>query len=129
MKNFLLEREQYYLDNINPSLNICKIANSPLGVQRDISFSINLSKARRGKKQKVNLLKNKTIPKFITSESILKVSSRSVGIKVKIFNSSNNLVNQFPTLTNAAKHLGVSHRTIGLILKIGVSYANFTYKF
>lgn len=33
-KKTLLEKEQYYLDNINPSLNICKVANSPLGIKR-----------------------------------------------------------------------------------------------
>jgi group I intron endonuclease len=32
----LLETEQYYLDNINPSLNICKIAKSSLGIKRNV---------------------------------------------------------------------------------------------
>ncbi len=53
-KKILLQREQYYLDIINPSLNICKIAGSPLGIKHGASFSKNLSKARRGKKNKVN---------------------------------------------------------------------------
>ena len=33
-------------------MNICKIADSPLGVKRKLLFSINLSKAIRGKKNK-----------------------------------------------------------------------------
>ena len=49
-KKFLLEKEQYYLNFIKPSLNICKIAGSPLGIKHDTMFSENLSKARRGKK-------------------------------------------------------------------------------
>ena len=47
-REILLLREQYYLDNINPSLNVCKKADSPLGVKRNKMFSINLSKSRRG---------------------------------------------------------------------------------
>jgi len=34
----LLSREQYYLDNINPSLNSRKKASSPLGKKRTIKF-------------------------------------------------------------------------------------------
>jgi group I intron endonuclease len=47
-KKAILKREQYYLDNINPSMNICKMAGSPLEVKRNI-ISTNLSKTR-GKK-------------------------------------------------------------------------------
>lgn len=127
-KNILLQREQYYFNLIYPSLNICKIAGSPLGVKHGFTFSINLSKARAGKKIKAGKLKRIT-PKFITSDTILKLSSRSTGIKVKIFDKSNNLVNEFPTMTSAAKYSGVSVRTIRRILNSGISYDNYTYKF
>lgn len=127
-KNILLQREQYYFNLIHPSLNICKIAGSPLGVKHGFTFSINLSKARAGKKIKVGKLKRIT-SKFITSDTRLKLSSRSTGIKVKIFDKSNNLVNEFPTMTSAAKYSGVSVRTIRRILNSGISYDNYTYKF
>lgn len=32
----LLQREQYYLDTINPIFNICKIAGSPLGIKKSL---------------------------------------------------------------------------------------------
>lgn len=128
-KKILLEREQYYLNNINPSLNICKIAGSPLGIKHGISFSINLSQARRGKKNNVKLLNKSNRLKVIKSETKLKLSCRSQGISVKIFDQSNNLVNQFPTMTSAAKYLCVSDRTIRRILETGKSYDNYTYKF
>lgn len=35
---FLTIREQYYLDKLNPSFNICKIAGSSLGVKRSEAF-------------------------------------------------------------------------------------------
>lgn len=34
----LLEREQYYIDNLKPKLNIAKIAGSPLGITRSEKF-------------------------------------------------------------------------------------------
>jgi hypothetical protein len=129
-KKTLLEREQYYLDNINPSLNICKIADSPLGVERSTMFSLNLSRSRRGKKKKLGLrVNNNNIPKFVTSEARIKISLRCKGVMVKIFDKSNNLVNAFPTLTSAAKYLGINTKTISMIFKTGKSYDNFVYIF
>jgi hypothetical protein len=122
-----LEREQYYLNNINPSLNICKLAGSPLGIKHGISFSKNLSKARRGKKNNVNNIN--TMSRITTYETRLKLSYRSSGIKVKIFDESNNLINEFPTMMSAAKFIGVSDRTISRIYNTGISYDNYTYKF
>lgn len=127
----LLLREQYYLDNIDPSLNTCKMADSPLGVKRDKMFSINLSKSRRGKRKKLDTKVNKinNITKIVTSETRLLISSRCQGVSVKIFDKSNNLVNEFPTITSAAKHFGVDNKTISMIYKTGKSYDDYTYKF
>jgi hypothetical protein len=63
------------------------------------------------------------------SEIKFKLASRSQGISVKIFDHSHNLVNQFPTMTSAAKYLGVSDRTIRRVLDTGKSYDNYIYKF
>jgi len=35
------------------------------------------------------------------------MSSRSHGINVKVFDKSNNLINEFPTITSGAKHFDV----------------------
>jgi hypothetical protein len=131
-KKTLLEREQYYLYNINPSLNICTRANSALGgVKRDIMFSINLNKSKRGKSKKVGIRVNNinNISKVVTPETLLKISSRCKGVSVKIFDKSNNLINQFPTITSTAKYSGVDNKTISMIFKTGKSYDNFVYKF
>lgn len=127
-KRILLDREQYYINLINPSLNLCKIAGSPLGIKHGITFSKNLSMARRGKKNTTNKLKV-TTPKDITSDTRLKLSSRSSGIKVKLFDNLNKLIKEFPTMTSAAKYIGVSDRTIRRILNTGISYDNYIYKF
>ena len=129
IKNVLLKREQYYLDNVNPSMNICKIAGSPLGIKHGTTFSKNLSEARRGKQNNINKSEIKLKPKNTTLETRLKLSCRSQGIRVKIFDSSNILVNEFSSMTSAAKFLGVSDRTVRRILSTGVSYDNFVYEF
>lgn len=128
IRKVLFGKEQYYIDNINPSLNICRIASSPLGIKHGISFSINLSKARRGKKNKATNYKP-TATKFTLPDTILKLSSRSKGIKVKIIDVSNNIVKEFTTLTSAAKYRGVSNRTMARILNSGISYDDFSYEF
>lgn len=128
-KKTLLLREQYYLDKINPSLNTCKIANSPLGVKRNVMFSVNLSKARRGKNYNKTAKLIKANNKIITNETILKLSARYAGIKVKIYDKHNNLVKEFPTIASTAKYIGVSRTTITRILNTGISYDDYIYKF
>jgi NUMOD1 domain/GIY-YIG catalytic domain len=124
-----ISREQHYIDILKPEYNICKTAGSPLGVKRDITFSINLSKAKRGKKYDIKVNNIKIIPIIMTPEAKLNMSLRAGGVSVKIFDKSNNLVNEFPTMLSAAKYLGVTHKTIRNRFNTGKSYDNFTYKF
>lgn len=124
-----MEKEQYYLDNINPSLNSCKLANSPLGVKRNKIFSINLSKARKGKKIRKSSIENNNIVRLITPETKSKISLRNKGVSVKIWDKLNNFVQEFPTLTRAAKFLGVSTKTISRIYQTGESFDDLIYEF
>jgi hypothetical protein len=107
---------------------LCKIAGTPLGLKHGFAFRKNLSEAKRGKKNIMKKL-NFTKPKFITSQTILKLSSRSQGIKVKLFDNLNNFIREFPTMTSAAKYTGISGKTIRRILNTGISYDDYIYKF
>jgi group I intron endonuclease len=127
-RKLLLEREQYYLNEIKPSLNVCKIVNSPLGVKRNLTFSKNLSKARRGKTNKSPSRVNSR-PKTITKETKSLISLRCQGVRVKVFDQGNNLIKEFPTITSAALHFGVNNKTISRINKTGKSYDDYIYKF
>lgn len=49
-KSLLIEREQFYLDSLNPEYNICKIAGSSLGVKRTPEQIENISKSHLGQK-------------------------------------------------------------------------------
>ena len=67
-------------------------------------------------------------PKIFTIETRLKMSLRTHGVKVKILDKYNNLVNKFPTMTSVAKHFNVSCRTIGRYLDKDRPYNGFTFK-
>lgn len=50
LKENLIKREQWWLDNVNPFYNICKVANSSLGVKRTLEFREKMSQRQLGVK-------------------------------------------------------------------------------
>lgn len=69
------------------------------------------------------------LPKIVTSYTKLKLSSRSQCVKVKIFDSSKNFINEFPNIKSAAQYVGVNYTTISKIYNTGISYDNYLYVF
>lgn len=145
----LVEREQYYLDILKPKYNILKAANSRLGSLHSLetkalmslklkginnpSFGKTLSQEVRMKISESNKafwlkVKFKREIKPKTPETLSKMSLRTHGVSVKVFDISNNLVKTFPTMTSAAKHFGLSINTISRIENKG-TYDNFIFKF
>ena len=130
IKRVILDREQYYLDLLNPSLNACKIANSPLGIKRNKNFSINLSLAKRGKKHNKPRITVNIAPKICTTtETRLKMSERARGVSVKVLDKFNNIIKEFPNMKAAADYFNVGVGTISRIFRTGVSYDDYNYKF
>ena len=127
-RQIILNKEQFYIDKINPSLNSCKIANSPLGIKRNLAFSIKMSKARRGKGKKWNINKNKII-KIVTETTKSKIALNNQGFNVKIFNKFNNLIHEFPSIRSTAKFFKVDPKTIHNIYRTGKSFDDYIYKF
>jgi len=135
----LIEREQYYINNLKPKYNICKIANSRLGTKQSIETKKLMSLKSRGKnngnfgkKAKEETIKKITknfINKNISNETKLKLSLRNQGINVKLFDCSNNFINEFPNMRSAAKYLGITVDTIRKIYETGISYDEYIYKF
>lgn len=72
--------------------------------------------------------KLKSIPRVITSDTRSKLASRSKGVSVKVYGKYNNLVNIFSTLKSAAKHFGVSCRTIHENLNTNIPHNNLIFK-
>jgi group I intron endonuclease len=134
-KEFLINREQYYIDLFKPEYNILKKAGSRLGHKASYATRKLMSIVSRGRKfprtelrirSKINV--NNT-PKVITSDTKLKLSLRGQGVNVKVFDKENNLIYSFPSLVTAAKHLGVRPETISKILNKGISYDEYIYNF
>ena len=128
--NVLIKREQYYLDTLKPEYNILKIANSRLGSKQSEATKIKISISNKGKhkdflgkthtyesRQMMSLslksiVRKKNIPRIVTSETRLKLSLRSQGVPIKVFNTSNKFIKEFPTITSAAKYFDVSNRSL-----------------
>jgi hypothetical protein len=50
--------------------------------------------------------------KKATEETKLLMSLRCKGVPVKVYDKSNNLINEYPAITSTAKCFGLSNRTI-----------------
>src|SRR6266566_3352286 len=101
-----------------PEYNISKTAGSILGFKHSMEARKKMSMASRGRKSseetklKLSLAtggnKNPMFGKHHTNESKLKLSLISLGLIIKVYDSSNNLINIFPSITKTAKFFNVS---------------------
>lgn len=48
-KNDIINREQYYIDILNPEYNLCRVAGSSLGLKRSEETKKLIGEARRGR--------------------------------------------------------------------------------
>lgn len=142
-KNVLIEKEQYYLDNLKPEYNILKIANSRLGSKQSEATKLKISISSMGKHyhfsgkmhtyetRKMISLKlksikfRKDIPRVVKPETRLKMSLRSQGVPVKIFDTSNQFVREFPTIRSTAQFFGISDRGLSRYLDNNKPYNGF----
>ena len=139
-------REQYYLDKLKPEYNILKIAGSKLGSKHSKATKVQISVNNTGKnhpffgkyhslESRIKIgesLKSRIIinnkSKIIGLETRLKLSVRSRGVCVKVFESSKNLINEFPSITSVANYFNISNRTVGRYLDKNKSYNGFVFK-
>ena len=148
--NMLVEREQYYLDLLKPKYNILNAANSRLGSKHSLETKSIMSVRQKGinnpffgkrhsdeTRMKISeslrssiVFKNsfKLKPKFKTDETKLKMSLRTRGVKVKVFDSENKLIKEFPTMISVALHFNISSRTVGRYLDKNTSYNGYIFK-
>jgi group I intron endonuclease len=71
-KLLILEREQYYLDTMNPEFNICKIAGSPLGTIRSEESNLKVRDAQRDINSGKGITFNKAKQMYKVSMRLLK---------------------------------------------------------
>ena len=144
--NLLIKREQYYLDKLKPEYNILKIAGSKLGSKHSEATKVQMSINNSGKNhpffgknhslesrikigeslKSIIRINNKSIA--VGLETRLKLSIRSRGVCIKVFDSSNNLIDKFPNITSVANYFNISNRTVGRYLDKNKSYNGFIFR-
>ncbi len=128
----IIEREQYYLDKLKPEYNILQIAGSSLGFkhsektlnfyrnEREVSNETrnNLSLAATGRilsKEDKDKISNKRLGIKLSEETKVKISAAAVslrGVAVVVKNINTQEETEYPSLTKAAKAIGVSRTAI-----------------
>jgi len=83
VKDSLINKEQYYMDILNPEYNICKTAGSTLGFKHSLN----------------------TLLKF---KNRIPINAH----KTSIINIENNIITEYNSVRAAAKDLGISHTTL-----------------
>jgi len=140
--NILISREQYYIDVLNSEYNILKIAGNRLGFKHSevtIKKMSGINNHFYGKTHSYEtrkmigdslrgIIRVNNKPKIIKPETKLKLSFRSHGVSVKVFDKSNNFINEFSTITSVAKYFGVHRRTISNYLDKSKFYNEYILK-
>jgi len=135
-KNFIIEREQYYLDLLKPEYNILKIAGSLLGFKHSDDTIFRLKKAKSNlnnpmfsknhsveTKLKMSELK---LGKLRSEETKLKIgltNSRKVFIyKLDILSNKKIKIKYFDNYSKAAEFLKCSTRTLSRYIDKNILY-------
>ena len=142
--NVLTEREQHYMDYLKPEYNILKAANSRIGSKHTIRTKAIMSTKLKGinnplfgkfhsyeTRKKIGLslksvVRVNTVPRTVTMDTRLKLSSRSHGVSVIIFDASKTITKEFTTITSTARYLGISNRTVTRYLNKNKSYNGYS---
>jgi group I intron endonuclease len=126
IRKIILEREQFYFDKLSPSLNINKIAGSMLGYKHSQEMRKIMSIERKGKSIKRSKIDLFYTPTKETRDN-LSLRARN-GVRVKVFDDKNNVVNTFPTIASTAKYYDIDHNTISKCIKLGNQINNNYFK-
>lgn len=92
---FLLEREQYYLDNFELDYNILKTAGSLYGYKHSIAS--------------IELMRRAKLGKSISEEVKLKLANNSQAFALKLENLDTEDILYFPSIRRTANYIGIHH--------------------
>lgn len=129
----LIEKEQFWIDNLNPYYNICKVANSSIGIKRRKETIEKIRKANLGLKHPKwrNEIKSKsqsgenhwTKKKSFSFESKQKMSKSQKNLylsgyenpnkkKIKQYTLEMVFIREYISITEASKQTGIERRAI-----------------
>jgi group I intron endonuclease len=117
-RKLILEREQFYIDSLEPTYNINPIAGSRLGTRHTNETKALMSAAKTGENHPMynkthteetkalisRMLSGENHPKFgisLSDDIITKISVAKGGGSIFVYNSDSSLVNSFPSARKA----------------------------
>lgn len=132
----LISREQYYIDTLKPTFNICFVAGSSYGVRRTDEYKAKMSKSKKGSKHRpeCNIEKSerqkgkerKGVPHTQESKNKIKANHASKRPIVKIC-LCGNTVKEFESILAAAREENISPPSISSCLR-GITEASKGFK-
>ncbi len=118
-KKDLLQREQYYLNTLNPEYNILKIAGSLLGFKHYEKTRAKISSSKAGEKNPMFGKKGELHPMFgkIGEKNPMfgKLKAEGAGSpsqKIEVIDIKNNLTTKYDSIKEAALKIGIHRATI-----------------
>jgi len=125
-KEELFQREQYYLDLLQPELNINKTANKLTNSK--ISKKNNIIELLKNKNSSnVNTTENTPININLSKETILKLKYHNQDITVSVTDKCNNLIKEFKRIKHAAEFVGLSPSSVSGYIKSGKLWKDVYY--
>lgn len=118
----LIEREQYYLDLLQPEYNILKIANSRLGLKASPETLLKII-GRKHKLETINKMREAKLGK--SPSSLAKINQLlAKGNTTILINKQDNSIKQYPSLRKAAESINADHSTLIYCIKNNTLYKN-----
>lgn len=115
-KELLLEREQYYIDNLKPAYNISPTAGSSLGIKRSEEFKNKLRNANLGKiESDITRLRKSISTKGIDNHKGKprpKLGDSPRARKIIQYDLEGNKIKEWSSVSEAAKSLNKLHGNI-----------------
>lgn len=130
-KDKVIEREQYYLDLLNPTYNIIKYAYSSEGYKHTLEAIQRMSLAKKGKFTKENCsFYNKTHTeevKKLMSQAALKRTKPNNAKPVYLKNLSNYIIGDFKSMTELSIYLKADKATLAKYRDSGKLFRDLYY--
>jgi hypothetical protein len=109
----IIDREQYYIDNLNPKYNILKIARSLAGFKHSVTTIKRMSEGKLGRSR--------------DEATKLKLSSNTQAHAIAITEISTGKIQVYPSIRKSAEFLGIHHSYLAKCLKINQIYIGKGY--
>jgi hypothetical protein len=110
-QKLLLDKEQFYLDKYQPTLNLNKVAGSVMGYKHTELNKLKFSSIHRGKSYKKHINHN-NIRSPVSADTISKLKIRAKGVSVSVYNKDLEFFKQFPTIKDTADFVGLSSSSV-----------------